>query len=60
LLRNAADLGFAHAQFDLGRDLELGLHGSPKDSEVAMSWYRKAAAQGDVLAVQRLEKGFLP
>jgi TonB family protein len=60
VLRSAADLGLAQAQFSLGRQLEQGLDGQPKDLEAAMAWYRKAAAQGDVLAVQRLEKGFLP
>jgi TPR repeat protein len=31
-----------------------------KDVDAAMPWYRKAAAQGDVLAIQRLEQGILP
>jgi TonB family protein len=56
LLRSAAELGHAHAQFELGRDLEQGLNGNPKDVDAAMSWYRKAAAQGDVFALQRLEE----
>jgi len=60
LLRNAADLGQAHAQFELGRRYEAGINGAPKDLDAAMSWYRKAAAQGDVFAVQRLSHNLLP
>lgn len=60
VLRSAADLGLAHAQFAIGRYLEKGLDGKGKDVEEAMRWYRKAAAQGDVMAIQRLEQGILP
>jgi TonB family protein len=59
LLRSAADLGYAHAQFDLGRHYEKG-NGLTADADEAMRWYRKSAAQGDVLAIQRLKVGPLP
>jgi TonB family protein len=59
-LQDAADRGQAHAQFEIGRYHEQGRHGMTKDVDAAMPWYRKAAAQGDVLAIQRLEQGILP
>ena len=55
VLRSAAELGQPHAQFDLARRLEKG-DGMARDSEAAMDWYRKSAAQGDVLAIQRLQR----
>jgi len=60
LLRSAADLGLAHAQFEMGRSYEKGLNGATVDIEEAMRWYRKAADQGDVFAIQRVEQGLLP
>lgn len=54
LALSAAEQGQPHAQYEMGRYYERA---APKDLETAMSWYRKAAAQGDVLAIQRLEKG---
>lgn len=59
VLRSAAGLGSAPAQFDLGRKYEKG-DGIKADPAEALRWYRKAAAQGDVLAIQRLELGVLP
>jgi TonB family protein len=59
LLGSAAELGHAPAQFALGRRYEKG-DGVTSDVEEALRWYRKAADQGNVFAIQRLEKGFLP
>jgi TPR repeat protein len=43
--REAADLGRAIAQNNLGRMYEKG-HGVPQDYDEAVSWYRKEAEQG--------------
>lgn len=59
VLRGAAERGHAHAQFMLGRRYEKGSE-VKLDPEDAMRWYRKAAAQGDPFAIQRLERGALP
>jgi TonB family protein len=58
LLRSAAEAGWSQAQFDVGRNYERGI-GVEADLEEAMRWYGKAAAQGNVLARQRLELGEL-
>lgn len=58
MLRGAAQQGYAPAQFALGRRYENG-DGMSADIEEALRWYRKAADQGDVFAIQRLETGFL-
>jgi len=58
LLRSAAELGQPHAQFDLGARLEKG-EGVGADLEAALDWYRKSAAQGDIVAIQRLQSGYL-
>jgi TonB family protein len=58
LLRSAADAGWSQAQFDIGRNYERGI-GVDVDLEEALRWYGKAAAQGNVLARQRLELGEL-
>jgi TPR repeat protein len=58
LLKSAAEKGVAAAQFELGRRYEKGT-GMTANLEEAMRWYEKAAAQGDVLAVQRLRMGQL-
>jgi TonB family protein len=58
LLKSAAEKGAAAAQFELGRRYEKG-SGMTANPEEAMRWYEKAAAQGDVLAVQRLRMGRL-
>lgn len=54
LLKRAADLGHVHAQFKIGQFHEQGI-GGPVDQAEALRWYKKAAAQGDVFAIQRLE-----
>jgi len=56
VLRSAAELGSAPAQYDLGRRYEKGDRVSADIGE-ALRWYQKAAAQGDVLAIQRLQMG---
>lgn len=53
VLRSAAELGHAHAQFDLGRRHENG-EGVETNLEEALRWYGKAAAQGNPFAKQRL------
>ena len=58
LLKSAAEKGVAAAQFELGRRYEKGT-GMTANLEEAMRWYEKAAAQGDVLAIQRLRMGEL-
>ena len=58
VLKSAAERGAAAAQFELGRRYEKG-SGVEANLEEAMRWYEKAAAQGDVLAVQRLRMGRL-
>lgn len=54
LLQRAAELGHAHAQFSVAQRYEQGM-GVPADKVKAARWYKKAAAQGDVFAVQHLE-----
>jgi TonB family protein len=58
VLRSAAELGHAQAQFDLGRCYERG-KGLQANLDEALRWYRKSADQGDPLAIQRLELGRL-
>ncbi|MFC5460383.1 TonB family protein [Massilia niabensis] len=58
VLRSAAELGHAHAQFDLGRRHEIG-DGVEANLDEALRWYRKSAEQGDPLAKQRLTLGML-
>lgn len=58
VLRSAAELGHAHAQYDLGQRLEKG-EGVPVEREEALRWYEKSAAQGDPLARQRIALGIL-
>jgi len=59
LLKSAAERGAAAAQYELGRRYEKG-DKMEANLEEAMRWYEKAAAQGDVLAIQRLRMGFVP
>lgn len=59
LLASAAALGQPHAQFEMGRRYEKG-SGVEADLDEALRWYRKAAHQGDVFAIQRLDTGALP
>jgi TonB family protein len=58
VLRSAAEQGHPHAQFDLGRRYEKGT-GVDADTNEALRWYEKAAAQGDVFAIERLKLGKL-
>ena len=58
LLQSGTDKGAAAAQFELGRRYETGTGVTANVAE-AMRWYEKAAAQGDVLALQRLRMGEL-
>lgn len=55
ILRKAAELGHAHAQFDLGERLEKGT-GIKADVDEALHWYRKSAAQGDPFAIERMKQ----
>jgi TPR repeat protein len=55
LFRKAADQGDAYAQYNLGWAYQSGL-GVPKDRQEAIKWYSKAASQGNVLALQRLDR----
>ena len=54
LLKRATELGHAHAQFKTGQYYEQGI-GGPANQAEALRWYKKAAAQGDVFAIQQLE-----
>ena len=53
-LSDAAEEGQVMAQFHLGR-MYLDGKGVPKDLEEAVKWFRKAADQGDALALWALE-----
>jgi TonB family protein len=59
LAKSAAEQGFAPAQFAMGLRYEKG-DGVTASLEEAMRWYKRAAAQDDVFAVQRLRTGILP
>lgn len=58
VLMSAAEQGHPHAQFEAGRLYEKGVD-IDANPEEAMRWYRKAAAQGDKLALQRISTGVL-
>ena len=49
LLTKAAGVGNSDAQNELGGFYSHGLSGFPKDPKIAVSWFRKAAEQGDIL-----------
>ena len=53
LLRAAAGLGHADAQFDLGTMYDRG-EGVDEDDQQAVLWYRKAAEQGHAVAQYKL------
>ena len=53
LLRQAADLGSAEAEYELGVDFENG-QDTKKDKNQAEDWYKKAADQGHTLAQYNL------
>ena len=48
--KKKAEAGDAWAQFNLGNMYSEG-EGVPKDSAEAVNWYRKAAEQGDAMAL---------
>jgi len=54
-VRKNADDGLAEAQFAMGVFYEFGLKTLRQDSNKAAEWYRKAAAQGHVLAQEGWE-----
>lgn len=58
MLRSAAELGHARAQFDLARRYEIG-KGVEANLDEALRWYQKSAESGDPLAKQRLSLGIL-
>jgi TPR repeat protein len=58
-LKLQAEQGDAKAQRELGKRFRLGSFGTPEDRIEAAKWYRKAAAQGDVVS-QRIIKRFNP
>jgi membrane associated rhomboid family serine protease/TPR repeat protein len=49
--RKSAEMGDPSAQFVIGELYESGKDGLPKDSTQALYWYRKAASQGSVEAL---------
>ncbi|KWU44095.1 HCP-like protein, partial [Rhodotorula sp. JG-1b] len=51
--KKAAELGLAKAQYACGYFTEVGI-GTHKDQREALDWFRKAAAQGDKRAQDRL------
>ena len=53
LIRSAADDGITEAQYWLAWQSEAG-PALPHDNEIALGWYRKAAAGNHRLALQRL------
>lgn len=53
-LRAAAEEGHSMAQYSLAEAYMRGL-GVAADPKQALAWYQKSAAQGNVLAVQRLQ-----
>lgn len=56
LLRSAADLGYAPAEYDLGLHYEQGI-GMAADTDEALRWYGRAADHGNVFALQRIQTG---
>lgn len=58
VMMSAAEQGHPHAQFEAGRLCEKGVDVDANPEE-AMRWYQKAAAQGDKLALQRIQTGRL-
>nr|WP_052170543.1 TonB family protein [Massilia sp. JS1662] len=58
LVKSAAEQGHAPAQFEVGRRYEKG-NGVTANLDEAMRWYKLAAAQEDILAVERLRTGVL-
>ena len=59
LLKSAAEQGVASAQYEIGRSYEKG-YGVAANIDEATRWYKLAAAQEDILSIQRLRTGLLP
>lgn len=57
--KKAAEAGLAKAMYAVGYFLEVGI-GTPADMPQALSWYKKAADQGDKRAAQRLKGSSQP
>ena len=54
LFKLSADQGNAIGQANLGWSYQNG-RGVPQDRELAIEWYKKAAAQGSTFAVEHLK-----
>jgi uncharacterized protein len=54
-LTKAADQSEAGSQYELGVRYEMG-QGVPGDKAIAINWYQKAAAQGNQLAKDALNR----
>ena len=59
LFQQAAQLGYKLAQFRLGQAYEYGVLGLPIDNRASISWYSKAAAQGEHQAELALSGWYL-
>jgi TPR repeat protein len=55
LFKLAAEQGNANGQANLGLMYENGRGGVSKDLDTAVSWYSKAASQGQQYAINRLQ-----
>jgi hypothetical protein len=58
-VRKAAEGNHAMAQMHLGAAYELGI-GTAQDEKEARRWYELSAAQGNMLAIDRLRLGAFP
>jgi TPR repeat protein len=59
LFQQAAGLGYKFSQFRLGQAYEYGAMGLPIDNRTSISWYTKAAAQGEHQAELALSGWYL-
>lgn len=59
LFQQAADLGYKFSQFRLGQAYEYGTLGLTIDNRASISWYSKAAAQGEHQAELALSGWYL-
>lgn len=59
LFKQAAGLGYKFSQFRLGQAYEYGALGLPIDNRTSISWYTKAAAQGEHQAELALSGWYL-
>src|SRR5215831_5113160 len=55
-LRKSAERGFPSAQLVMGLWYESGAPGIPKDTNEALRWYKLAAAQGNVSAIDKVSQ----